>query len=131
MQLTFENRQLPSIIKFLNEVNLSKRASRGRTKLIKRLFEKKEEFVSDLNEIKTECTNESDIEKYGNDLLKEKMVINMAEYPAQMRALYEAMENNEQDWQGQNAFAYDILLDNFEKIFEETEVEIVDPVEGE
>lgn len=131
MQLTFENRQLPSVNKFLNEVNLSKRASRGRSKLIKRLSEKQEELVADLNEIKTEYTNESDIETYGNELLKEKVIINVAEYPTQMRALYEAMENTEQDWQGQNAFAYDLLLDNFEEIFKEIEVETVAPVEGE
>lgn len=137
--VTFKNGELSIIKKFLDDVKVSGKASRGRSKLLKLLAKKEQELNDDLNDVRkpylilgdngepliennnVKFKDEEAREKATADiveLLDEKAVIDITEYHDKLYALYSALNGYEYDLSGNDATAYDLLLDEFEKIKE-------------
>lgn len=138
--LTFKNEELALVGNMLGSLNLKAKASRGRSKLLKLITVKSEEYNSDRKE-----TLEPFIEKDKNGnavegdapglvrLIKEKQdegnaaikeideepaVIEFTEYSEKMKALYDAIVDYPTEFSNQDATAYDLLMDQFEAVFE-------------
>lgn len=142
--LTFKNEELAAIGNFLGTLSLKNKASRGRTKLIKLITVKNEEYTSDRNDVLEPFIKK---DKEGNNvegdtpnmvvLIEEKQdeanaaikeineesaVIEFTEYSEKMKALYEAIVDYPNEFSNQDATAYDLLMDQLESVFEnETE----------
>ena len=142
-KITLSNKEVLDAYKFLQNLTLSAKASRGRSKLLKRLEEKNKEFNEDLKELqnryfdakedgsfktahgmmlfKEDVTNDEK-EEYStayNDLFDEKVVIEFGEYSKKYEDLFDGLENLTQDISGENANIYDKLLDEYEANKEE------------
>lgn len=141
--LEIKNSQLVNIINLIGNFEFKKsKAKRGKAKLVKSLSEKYEEFQNDLNDIQKEYyeTTEdgevhkdeegqvslkegADTEKLNEEvqeLLDEKVVVNLVEHETKIKALYEALDNDEFSEKGEtNDFAFDLLMDKLEEIFKE------------
>ena len=138
--IKLENSLLIPVFTFLQNINLkANKASRGRTQLLKRLEEKSKEFNESLTEIRKEYfevdgdselvvnkgkykfkdeENKKALEVELNDkvekLNKEHFEIQFGEYSAKYDALFEALDNLEIELSGQEAFAYNELMDAYE-----------------
>lgn len=142
--LTFKNAELAAIGNFLGTLSLKNKASRGRTKLIKLVSAKNDEYIEERKDVlepfikKDEAGNnvEGDTpgsvvlikEKTGeanaaiNEIDNESAVIEFTEYSEKMKALYDAIVDYPSEFSDQDATAYDLLMDQLETAFEnETE----------
>lgn len=142
--LTFKNEELAAIGNFLGTLSLKNKASRGRTKLIKLISAKNDEYIEDRKDAlepfikKDEAGNsvEGDTpgsvvlieEKTGeanaaiNEIDNESAVIEFTEYSEKMKALYDDIADYPTEFSNQDAAAYDLLMDQLESAFEnETE----------
>lgn len=142
--LTFKNEELAAIGNFLGTLSLKNKASRGRTKLIKLISAKNDEYIEERKDAlepfikKDEAGNnvEGDTpgsvvlieEKTGeataaiNEIDEESAVIEFTEYNEKMKALYDAIVDYPTEFSNQDAAAYDLLMDQLEAAFEnETE----------
>lgn len=138
--LKFKNGDLASIRKFLSDARLSGKASRGRSKLLKLLAKKEQELNDDLKDVRkpylilddngepliennnVKFKDEEAREKATADIVElfdEKAVIDITEYQDKLHALYDALNGYEYDLSGDDANAYDLLLDELEKIKED------------
>lgn len=138
--VTFKNGELSIIKNFLNGVKVSGKASRGRSKLLKLLAKKEQELNDDLNDVRKpylilgdngEPLIENNNVKFKDkearekatadiiELFDEKAVIDITEYHDKLYALYNALNEYEYDLFGDDANAYDLLLDELEKIKED------------
>lgn len=146
-ELKIQNQFLSQVYSFLNEVELAGKASRGRSQLMKRLQEKFKEYVDDMNEIKKDYfltennelvvddhgehtwlphTSESDKALLNHELEEigeEVASISFTEYSNKYEALFKALEDYDQPLKGEQANAYDLLLDAYENNQEKKEVE--------
>lgn len=138
--LTFKNEELAAVGNFLGDLNLKSKASRGRTKLIKLIASKNEEYTSERKEalepfiMKDEKGNNvegdtpnmvriiEDKQDEANSIMdeidEELAVIEFTEYSEKMHALYEAIVDYPTEFSNQNATAYDLLMDQLESVFE-------------
>ena len=126
--MKIKNRQISTIINFLDGMKLNGRQSLGRTKLKEKLTEKNELFAKDQQEIIDEYDAWTDKEKLQyklpdeearetmNDLLNQEVEIT---YNSPFRKDFvKALEDYEGDLEGINADAYAKL---YEKLVEENE----------
>lgn len=138
--LTFKNEELAAVGNFLGDLNLKSKASRGRTKLIKLIASKNEEYTSERKDalepfiMKDEKGNNvegdtpnmvriiEDKQDEANSIMdeidEELAVIEFTEYSEKMHALYEAIVDYPTEFSNQNATAYDLLMDQLESVFE-------------
>ncbi|MGB3161540.1 MAG: DUF1617 family protein [Carnobacterium sp.] len=138
--IKLENQLLLPVFTFLQNVNLkANKASRGRTQLLKRLEEKSKEFNEALTEIRKEyfeisedgelvvvdgkyefkdkenkVTLEAELNDKVEELNKETFEIQFGEYSTKYDALFLALDNLEVEISGQEAFAYNELMDAYE-----------------
>ncbi len=138
--VTFKNGELSVIKNFLNSIKVRGKASRGRSKLLKLLAKKEQELNDDLNDVRKpylilgdngEPLIENNNVKFKDEearekataeiieLFDEKAVIDITEYYDKLHALYDALNEYEYDLSGDDANAYDLLLDELEKIKED------------
>lgn len=138
--LTFKNGELAAIGNFLGTLSLKNKASRGRTKLIKLISAKNDEYIEERKDAlepyikKDEAGNnvEGDTpgsvvlieEKIGeanaaiNEIDNESAVIEFTEYNEKMKSLYDAIVDYPTEFSNQDAAAYDLLMDQLESAFE-------------
>ncbi|MCZ9310600.1 DUF1617 family protein [Weissella koreensis] len=137
--LTFKNMELVPVANFLNELNLKNKASRGRTKLIKLLAAKNDEYNDDRKEVSdpyfkdgevlkgadgnVDKENEAKAIKVLNEIEQETSIIDFTEYSDKLKALYESIIDYPNEFSDSNAIIYDLLMDQFESVFENNESE--------
>ena len=124
------------IYNFLNSLELTGKASRGRSKFIKRLEEKNKEFLDDLTALQKEYfeTDESgelitdekgkltfkgdlDFDEYNSKykgIENEQAEISFGEYSTKYEAMFQALDNLDVPLSGQDAELYDTLMDAYE-----------------
>ena len=142
--LAFKNEELAAIGNFLGTLSLKNKASRGRTKLIKLISAKNDEYIEDRKETlepfikKDEAGNSVEGDTPGSVVLieekqdeataaikeidEESAVIEFTEYSEKMKALYDDIADYPTEFSNQDAAAYDLLMDQLESAFEnETE----------
>lgn len=142
--LAFKNEELAAIGNFLGTLSLKNKASRGRTKLIKLISAKNDEYNEDRKETlepfikKDEAGNNVEGGTPGSVVLieekrdeantaikeidEESAVIDFTEYSEKMKSLYDAIVDYPTEFSNQDAAAYDLLMDQLETAFEnETE----------
>lgn len=138
--LTFKNSELSVVGNFLGTLSLKNKASRGRTKLIKLISAKNDEYNDDRKEVlepfimKDEQGNEVEGDKPGlvriieekqdeaaaaiNDIDDESAVIEFTEYSEKMKALYDAIADYPTEFSDTDAAIYDLVMDQLETVFE-------------
>lgn len=140
--IIFKNFELVSVGNFLGSLKLKNMASLGRSKLIKLIVTKNEDFQNDLNEIRNQYFEKNEdgefkTEKNSNKLvfkdesLKDEAdqqvhaisddvaVISIAEYSNKFKKLYEALQNYDGEFSEQDALLYELVMDAFDKCFAE------------
>ena len=132
--LTFKNAELAPIGNFLGGLSLKNKASRGRTKLIKFISTKNDEYNEDRKEAldpyfkdgellkdaagNIDQENNEKAAKVAAEIEVEPAVIEFTEYSDKMKALYEAIIDYPSEFDGTDAAIYDLLMDQFEAAFE-------------
>ncbi|AVH74707.1 DUF1617 family protein [Weissella koreensis] len=135
--LTFKNIEVAPVANFLNKLNLKNKASRGRTKLIKLLATKNVEYNDDRKEVSDpyfkdgellkdadgniDKENEAKARKVLEEIEQETAIIDFTEYSDKLKALYEAIINYPNEFSDSDAIIYDLLMDQFELVFEDNE----------
>lgn len=134
--IKIKNTNTAPIHNFLNGLELSGKASRGRTKFIKRLEEKNKEFLEDLEALQKEYfktdenggliadengkltfKDELDFEEYNDkykEIQDEEVEISFGEYSTKFEALFTALDNLDIPLSGQDADLYDTLMTAYE-----------------
>lgn len=134
--MEIKNGEITAYVDFLQKLNLKSRASRGRTKLIKLLEKKIDEFNMDLNSLRDEYFQKDDqgqfIQENGrlvvkdgvsvaeaqseaDELNNENAVILLDEYKEQIKAMYQALDEYDDELSGTDATIYDDLMEKLEE----------------
>lgn len=135
--MEIKNGEITAYVKFLQKLNLKSRASRGRTKLIKLLDKKIDEFNADLNSVRDEFFKKDDKGHFIQDdngklvikdgvsvgeaqaeadkLTNENAVILLDEYEQQIKAMYQALDEYDGELSGTDATIYDDLMEKLEQ----------------
>lgn len=135
--MEIKNGEITAYVEFLQKLNLKSRASRGRTKLIKLLDKKIDEFNSDLNSVRDEFFKKDDKGHFIQDdngklvikdgvsvgeaqaeadkLTNENAVILLDEYEQQIKAMYQALDEYDGELSGTDATIYDDLMEKLEQ----------------
>lgn len=135
--MEIKNGEITAYADFLQKLNLKSRASRGRTKLIKLLEKKIDEFNMDLNSLRDEYFKKDNqgqfIQENGklvvkdgvsveeaqaeaDELNNENAVILLDEYEHQIKAMYQALDEYDGELSGTDATIYDDLMDKLEQL---------------
>ncbi|MDV2618060.1 DUF1617 family protein [Lactococcus lactis] len=134
--LSLKNKELAPIINFLSAVELSPKASRCRSKLVKKLLEKHTELKEDLEDIIekfgkrddngeiirlengnvdfSEDTKEEGI-KEQEELFDEEISINLDEIKKKVKFLVINLDQLDTKLSGYDAELYDLLMDKLEE----------------
>lgn len=134
--LSLKNKELAPIINFLSAVELSPKASRCRSKLVKKLWEKHTELKEDLEKIIekfgkrddngeiirlengnvefSEDTKEGGI-KEQEELFDEEISINLDEIKKKVKFLVTNLDQLDTKLSGYDAEIYDMLMDKLEE----------------
>lgn len=136
MKMEIKNGEITAYVTFLEKLNLKSRASRGRTKLIKLLEKKINEFNMDLNSLRDEYFKKDEqgqfIQENGklvvkdgvsiaeaqseaDELNNENAVILLDEYKEQIKAMYQALDEYDDELSGTDATIYDDLMEKLEQ----------------
>lgn len=135
--MEIKNGEITAYVEFLQNLNLKSRASRGRTKLIKLLDKKIDEFNADLNSVRDEFFKKDDKGHFIQDdngklvikdgvsvgeaqaeadkLTNENAVILLDEYEQQIKAMYQALDEYDGELSGTDATIYDDLMEKLEQ----------------
>ena len=134
--MEIKNGEITAYVTFLEKLNLKSRASRGRTKLIKLLDKKIDEFNMDLNGLRDEYFKKDSqgqfIQENGKLVVKdgvsveeaqaeadklnnENAVILLDEYEQQIKAMYQALDEYDGELSGTDATIYDDLMEKLEQ----------------
>lgn len=132
--LEFKNKDMVAVGNFLGTLNLKSKASRGRSKLVKLLMVKIDEYNDDRKEAldpyfkdgellkdkdgKNLPENEENAKKIVEEMESETAVIEFTEYSEKLKALYEAIVDYPGEFNGVDGMAYDLLMDQLEMVFE-------------
>jgi len=138
--LTFKNEELAAIGNLLGTLSLKNKASRGRTKLIKLVSAKNDEYIEERKDVlepfikKDEAGKDVEGSTPGsvvlieekqdeataaiNEIDEESAVIDFTEYSEKMKALYESISDYSGELSDTDATIYDLLMDQLEKAFE-------------
>lgn len=136
MKMEIKNGEITAYVEFLQKLNLKSRASRGRTKLIKLLEKKINEFNMDLNSLRDEYFKKdeqgqfiqengrlvvkdgvsvSEAQSEADELNNENAVILLDEYQEQIKAMYQALDEYDDELSGTDATIYDDLMEKLEQ----------------
>ena len=136
LKMEIKNGEITAYVTFLEKLNLKSRASRGRTKLIKLLEKKINEFNMDLNSLRDEYFKKDEqgqfIQENGKLVVKdgvsvgeaqaeadkltnENAVILLDEYEQQIKAMYQALDEYDGELSGTDATIYDDLMEKLEQ----------------
>ena len=137
LKMEIKNGEITAYVEFLQKLNLKSRASRGRTKLIKLLDKKIDEFNADLNSVRDEFFKKDDKGHFVQDdngklvikdgvsvgeaqaeadkLTNENAVILLDEYEQQIKAMYQALDEYDGELSGTDATIYDDLMEKLEQ----------------
>ena len=136
--LSLKNKELAPIINFLSEVKLSPKASRCRSKLVKKLLEKHAELKEDLEVIIDKFGKRDENDKiiqledgnveFSDDrkeegikeqqiLLDEEVSINLDEIKERVKFLVSKLDKIDTKLSGYDAETYDTLMDKLEDEF--------------
>lgn len=134
--LSLKNKELAPIINFLSEVKLSPKASRCRSKLVKKLLEKHAELKEDLEVIIDKFGKRDENDKiiqledgnveFSDDrkeegikeqqiLLDEEVSINLDEIKERVKFLVSKLDKIDTKLSGYDAEIYDIIMDKLEE----------------
>lgn len=134
--LSLKNKELAPIINFLSEVKLSPKASRCRSKLVKKLLEKHAELKEDLEVIIDKFGKRDENDKiiqledgnveFSDDrkeegikeqqiLLDEEVFINLDEIKDKVKFLVSKLDKLDVKFAGNDAVIYDVLMDKLEE----------------
>ena len=137
MKTEIKNGEITAYVEFLQKLNLKSRASRGRTKLIKLLEKKINEFNMDLNSLRDEYFKKDEqgqfIQENGKLVVKDGVIVGEAqaeadkltnenavilldEYEQQIKAMYQALDEYDGELSGTDATIYDDLMDKLEQL---------------
>ena len=137
MKMEIKNGEITAYVEFLQKLNLKSRASRGRTKLIKLLEKKINEFNMDLNSLRDEYFKKDEqgqfIQENGKLVVKDGVIVGEAqaeadkltnenavilldEYEQQIKAMYQALDEYDGELSGTDATIYDDLMDKLEQL---------------
>lgn len=124
--LKFKNVELVAVGNLLGALNLKSKASRGRSKLLKLIVAKNEEYAADRKEAlepyfedgQVIKAKEQEARKVAFELENEAAVITITEYVEKLKSLYEAIKDYPYELKNQDATAYDLLMDQLEENFE-------------
>ncbi|MEW6191455.1 MAG: DUF1617 family protein [Bacillota bacterium] len=132
--LAFKNKDMVAVGNFLGTLNLKSKASRGRSKLVKLLMVKIDEYNDDRKEAldpyfkdgellkdkdgKNLPENEEKAKKIVEEMESETAVIEFTEYSEKLKALYDAIIDYPSEFNGVDGMAYDLLMDQLEMVFE-------------
>lgn len=132
--LEFKNKDMVAVGNFLGTLNLKSKASRGRSKLVKLLMVKIDEYNDDRKEAldpyfkdgellkdkdgKNLPENEEKAKKIVEEMESETAVIEFTEYSEKLKALYDAIIDYPSEFNGIDGMAYDLLMDQLESAFE-------------
>lgn len=146
-KLVLKNKELVPCINFIDKVDMVGHASRGRTKLQKRLTEELEDYEAEMNVIRQdyyvldkdgELVQENNSYSKRDNLTKEEentltervkslmesdVEVELATYSKKYEAFFKKLDNLEMAISGADAMAYDVLLDAYEANEEEKEEE--------
>lgn len=138
--IKLQNQLIVPLFQFLQEINLKGKPSRGRTQFSKRLEEKSKEFNDSLTNLRKEYfeldnkgelkvdgdkyiykdkTQEKELEEKIKELNEEEFEIQFGEYSTKYEALFTALNNLDEELNGQKALAYDELMTAYEANEEE------------
>lgn len=134
--IKIKNTDTAPIHNFLNSLALNGKASRGRSKFIKRLAEKNKEFLEDLESLQKEYfktddsgdliaddegklafKEELDFDEYNTKykgIENEYAEISFGEYSTKYEAMFNALDNLDVPLSGQDAELYDTLMTAYE-----------------
>ena len=138
--IKLENGSIVRVFNLLQNLSLKGQASRGRTKFQKRIQEKEEEYILEKQEIQRKYIQLDEIGEFivledgvssplRDDLTKEEkekflelleelkkdtFEISFTEYSSKFEAVFEALDNLEMELSGDDAAAYDELMDAYE-----------------
>lgn len=137
MKMEIKNGEITAYVEFLQKLNLKSRASRGRTKLIKLLEKKIEEYNTDIASLRDEYFKKDDQGHFIQDdngklvikdgvsvgeaqaeadkLTNENAVILLDEYEQQIKAMYQALDEYDGELSGTDATIYDDLMEKLEQ----------------
>ena len=134
--MEIKNGEITAYVEFLQKLNLKSRASRGRTKLIKLLEKKIEEYNTDISSLRDEYFKKDDkgnfVQENGRLVVKdgvsvgeaqaeadkltnENAVILLDEYEQQIKAMYQALDEYDGELSGTDATIYDDLMEKLEQ----------------
>ena len=134
--LSLKNKELAPIINFLSKVELSPKASRCRSKLVKKLLEKHAELKEDLEVIIDKFGKRDENDKiiqledgnveFSDDrkeegikeqqiLLDEEVSINLDEIKERVKFLVSKLDKIDTKLSGYDAEIYDIIMDKLEE----------------
>ena len=134
--LSLKNKELAPIINFLSKVELSPKASRCRSKLVKKLLEKHAELKEDLEVIIDKFGKRDENDKiiqledgnveFSDDrkeegikeqqiLLDEEVLINLDEIKERVKFLVSKLDKIDTKLSGYDAEIYDIIMDKLEE----------------
>lgn len=137
--IKIKNKSIAKIYEFLETIALKNKASRGKTKFQRRLQEKYAEYNEFLNEIRQkyfkvddngqflvvdnhlqfldDITEKQKLEyvKELNELDNDMVEISFSEYSEQYEAMFKALEELDVELKGDQAFAYDELMDAYDE----------------
>ena len=140
--LEFKNLELAPIANALGTFRLKGMASRGRSKLIKLLSAKNDEYNSDMQELQDpyilkdkdgknvpgdqpntfklveDKDKRKELIEERQKLNEEKAIIEFTEYSNKFKALYDELKNYNYELSDQVAVSYDLLMDQLEKNYE-------------
>jgi len=137
--LKFKNGELVVIGNFFGDLRLKNIASLGRSKLIKLIVAKNNEYQDDLNQIRAhyfEKDESGNFKKhkdgtlvYKQDADKNKAtaevqeaaedyaVISVTEYSNKFKKLYQALQEYDGEFDNQSALLYEVVMDAFDECF--------------
>lgn len=136
LKMEIKNGEITAYVTFLEKLNLKSRASRGRTKLIKLLDKKIEEYNTDIASLRDEYFKKDDKGNFVEDngklvvkngvsvgeaqseadkLTNENAVILLDEYEQQIKAMYQALDEYNGELSGTDATIYDDLMEKLEQ----------------
>lgn len=148
--LSFKNNEIAAVANFLGDIKLKNKASRGRSKLIKILINKDEDYREDLNstrklyfqanengelitqkdpKTKTEHyifkdpKQKTEFAKEIREIENESAVISLTEYSEKIKNLYIALDGLDQELSDQEALIYDTIMDQFDEAYGNPEEE--------
>lgn len=138
--LKFKNNELVNVANFLVSIPLKSKASRARTALVQKLSLKNDEFRKFQKELLEKYAQKDDSGELIQDengsypwiketkaeavealteLNNEEVYINIEEYRPNMKLLILALDNLDMELSGQEAVAYNLLMDQLEEESEE------------